>query len=73
MKGFRTPKNIIKNCYGGRVPLIVEKACKDFIVQNKLEFGKYRILLPLAIKSYKALPLSERSTWTLEDVVWQGL
>ena len=58
---------------GGRVPVVVHDAVKAFIIEKKLHFGQYRILLPLALKSYKSLPFDERSQWTLEEVVKQGL
>lgn len=58
---------------GGRVPTQVKEAVKAFVIEKKLPFGQYNILLRLAIKSYKALPFEQRENWTLEEVVRQGL
>lgn len=58
---------------GGRVPKKVKDACKAFIIERGLPFAQYGILLNLALKSYKHLSLDERETWTLEEVVKQGL
>lgn len=57
----------------GRIPKIVKDACKEFIKERELPVLQYGILLPLALKSYKALSLAERETWTLEQVTLQGL
>ncbi len=56
-----------------RIPSVVRIACKNFVLEKKLPFGQYRILLDLATKSYKALSLEEREKWTLEQVITQGL
>lgn len=58
---------------GGRVPVQVKETVKAFVIERKLPFGQYNILLRLALKSYKALPIGEREHWTLEDIVTQGL
>lgn len=57
----------------GRVPSVIKEHCKQFIVDNDLPFGKYGILLNLAIKSYKAMPIGLRDSWTLQEIVEQGL
>ena len=56
-----------------RIPVKVKEACKAFVIEHKLPFGQYGILLNLALKSYKNLTLQQRDTWSLEEVVKQGL
>lgn len=73
MGGQRLPKGLFKKRKNGRVPEIVRESCLKFILDNKIPFGMHRILLPLALKSYKNLPISQRDTWTLEEVVKQML
>lgn len=58
---------------GGRVPVKVKDAVKAFVLEKKLPFGQYNVLLRLALKSYKALSFAERERWSLEEVVRQGL
>lgn len=65
--------DMARDIYGRRVPTAVKEAVKAFVIERKLPFGQYNILLKLAIKSYKALPLADRAQWSLEEVVKQGL
>ncbi len=58
---------------GGRIPVKVIEAVKAFSLAKKIPFGQYPILLNLALKSYKALPFEKRETWSLEEIIKQGL
>lgn len=55
------------------IPHIVKDQCKAFVIEHKLPVAQYGILLNLALKSYKNLPVNERKDWTLEEVVKQKL
>lgn len=57
----------------GRIPVVVREACKKFSSEKKLPLMQFKILLDLALKSYKNTPIAERDKWTLEAVITQGL
>lgn len=52
---------------------MIHDACITHVAVNKMNPFMFRVLQPLAIKSYKNMPKEERKDWTLEQILIQGL
>ena len=56
-----------------RVPLKVRIACREWAQKMEIPPAQYPTLLEMAVKSYKNLSLEARETWTLKEIMDQGL